>query len=147
MTNFFVLDTILITFAIFLIFINLFFKITAAPFHLWAPSVYGGAPLATLTFLSIFSKLTLFFLIIRLIFNTFDTLFINWQNLFLLVSLLSICSAILGAFGENSFKRFFIYSSTGHVGFMLLGISLLNITGLIATIDYLLLYVISSLII
>ena len=133
--------------SIFFILINLFFKLTAAPFHFWAPSVYGGAPLATLTFLSIFSKLTIIFVIIWLFFSILIPLTINLQSLFFFIAFLSIIFSILGAFSEKSFKRFYIYSSTGHVGFMLLGLGVLNFEGIRATIDYLIIYIISSFII
>jgi NADH:ubiquinone oxidoreductase subunit 2 (subunit N) len=56
-------------------------------------------------------------------------------------------SSILGAFTEKIFKRFFVYSSMGHVGFMLIGISVLNVEGLKSTFDYLVIYIISSFII
>jgi len=55
--------------------------------------------------------------------------------------------SILGAFSEKVFKRFFVYSSTGHVGFLLIGIAVLNLNGLKGTIDYLLIYIVSSFII
>jgi len=133
--------------SLFFILLNLFFKLTAAPFHFWAPSVYGGAPLATLTFLSIFSKLTIIFILIWLFFNIFLPLTVNLQLIFFFIAFLSIIFSILGAFSEKSFKRFYIYSSTGHVGFMLLGFAVLNFEGIRATVDYLILYIISSLII
>lgn len=126
------------------ILMNLCFKLTAAPFHVWAPSVYGGSPLATLTFLSIFSKLTIIFFTIWLFLNTFDSLKDVWQPVLLIISFLSIICSILGAFSEKIFKRFFVYSSVGHVGFMLIGIFVLNIDGIKATVDYLILYILSS---
>ena len=126
---------------------NLCFKLTAAPFGTWAPSVYGGSPLAVLTFLSIFSKLTVMFLTIWLFLNVFDVLQMFWQSLFLMISFLSIFQSILGAFSEKIFKRFFVYSSMGHVGFMLIGIGVFNFEGLKGSIDYLIIYILSSFII
>lgn len=126
------------------ILVNLCFKLTAAPFHVWAPSVYGGSPLATLTFLSIFSKLTIIFFTIWLFLNTLDSLKNIWQPVILIISFLSVICSILGAFSEKIFKRFFVYSSIGHVGFMLIGIAVLNLDGIKGTIDYLILYIISS---
>lgn len=126
------------------ILVNLCFKLTAAPFHVWAPSVYGGSPLATLTFLSIFSKLTIIFFTMWLFLNTLDSLKNIWQPVILIISFLSVICSILGAFSEKIFKRFFVYSSIGHVGFMLIGIAVLNLDGIKGTIDYLILYIISS---
>jgi len=133
--------------ALFFIIINISFKLTAAPFHFWAPSIYGGSPLPTLTFLSIFSKTIFIFFSIWLFINIFDSLSNIWQFLLIIIAFLSIFVSILGAFSEKIFKRFFVYSSTGHVGFMLLGIIVLNINGLKGTIDYLILYILSSFIV
>ena len=129
------------------ILINLSFKITAAPFHFWAPSVYGGSPLPTITFLSVFSKLTIIFLFANLFLTVFDNLKFIWQPILFFLGVLSIIISILGAFSEKLFKRFFVYSSIGHVGFMVLGIAVLNYDGIQGTIDYLILYIISSFIV
>ena len=129
--------------AIILIFANLLFKLTAAPLQMWAPSVYGGAPLASTTFLSIFSKLTIVFFSVYL-YTTIFYLFSDIANIILIsCGLLSIMCGIMGAFSEKLIKRFFVYSSMGHVGFMLLGIGVAG-TGLKATINYLLVYVFSA---
>lgn len=133
--------------AIIFILANLSFKLTAAPFHFWAPSVYGGSPLVTLTFLSIFSKTIFIFFSIWLFVNIFDSLANIWQILILIIAFLSIFISIIGAFSEKVFKRFFVYSSTGHVGFMLLGLVSLNTNGLKGTVDYVILYILSSFIV
>lgn len=129
--------------AISLIFTNLLFKLTAAPLHSWAPSIYGGAPLATTTYLSIFSKLTIIFFSIFL----YNKLFYDFKfmiNILLVgCGLLSIIIGIFGAFSETLIKRFFVYSSMGHVGFMLLGMSSGEIS-MNSTINYLLIYIFSA---
>jgi NADH:ubiquinone oxidoreductase subunit 2 (subunit N) len=146
--NFYYFNTSLIIYlSLTFIIINLAFKLTAAPFHFWAPSVYGGSPLPTITFLSIFSKLTICFLMSWLLWNTFYNFKDIWQIVLFCLAIFSILFSILGAFTEKIFKRFFIYSSTGHVGFMLIGMSVLDINGLTSTFDYLILYIISSFII
>lgn len=60
---------------------------------------------------------------------------------------MSIFISIIGAFSEKIFKRFFVYSSTGHVGFMLLGLVSLSSSGLKGTVDYVILYILSSFIV
>lgn len=146
--EFYYKDSFLIIFlSIIFILINLCFKLTAAPFHFWAPTIYGGSPLATVTFLSIFSKLTIIFFTIWLFLNIFDSLYFIWQPLFFFISVLSIICSIFGAFSEKVFKRFFVYSSMGHVGFMLSGIAILSIEGAKSSIDYLVVYILSSFII
>jgi len=63
---------------------------------------------------------------------------------FIFCGILSIAIGMLGAFNEKNIKRFFVYSSRGHVGFRLIGISLLNLESAFATFSYLWVYIISS---
>jgi len=126
------------------ILINLCFKITAAPFHFWAPSIYGNSPLPTIAFLSVFSKLTIIFFFFYLFTTVFENLIFIWQPILFFLGVLSVIISILGASSEKIFKRFFVYSSIGHVGFMVLGLSTGNLNGILAGVDYLILYIISS---
>ena len=123
---------------------NFLFKLTAAPFHVWAPSVYGKAPIVSVAFLSIYSKVRIFFLLFKLR-NSFLHVF-SFILLFrlLFVGVLSIAVGRVGAFSEKTIKRFFVYSSRGHVGFMLVGLSLNTIDGYVATFHYLAVYVLTS---
>ena len=126
------------------LFFNFFFKLTAAPFHIWAPSVYGKGPIASVAFLSIYSKTRIFFLMYKfrnMFLHAFS--FITLSTL-MVVGLLSIITGILGAFSEKTIKRFFVYSSMGHVGFRLIGFSLGTIEGSIAAFHYLFIYILSS---
>ena len=130
--------------ALCLIFFNFLFKVTSAPFHVWAPSIYGKAPIASVTFLSIFSKVIIFFLMFKIlsIFSFGYSLVLTPFLLF--CGVLSVIFGMIGAFTEKVIKRFFVYSSMSHVGFMLVGLSLLNLEGAVATFHYLPVYVISS---
>lgn len=126
------------------IFFNLLFKMTAAPFHFWAPSVYGKAPIASVTFLSIYSKVRVFFLIYRLI-----TGFLHFSSslmlfVFLISGLLSLLLGRIGAFTEKRIKRFFIFSSRGHVGFRLAGFAVCTYEGFVAVFHYIPVYRLSS---
>ncbi len=141
-----------LTSALLLIFFNFFFKITAAPFHFWAPSVYGKAPIAAITFLSIFSKAMIFFAIAKFLLTFLiayipdeESLGEKWlQSLLIFVSILTVLFGMLGAFSEKGIKRFFVYSSMGHVGFILIGLALSTGEGLSSTFHYLPLYIITS---
>lgn len=130
--------------AIFLIFFNFLFKITAAPFHFWAPSIYGKAPVASVTFLSIFSKAMIFFAIAKFLISIFHAYSFVFLPFLIFISVLSVLFGMIGAFAEKGIKRFFVYSSMGHVGFMLLGLSLSTREGLSATFHYLPVYIITS---
>ena len=126
------------------LFFNFFFKITAAPFHVWAPSVYGKAPIASVTFLSIYSKLLIFFIRFKLrssFRHVFATITITT---FLFVGVFSIFVGIVGAFAEKQIKSFFVYSSMGHVGFRLIGFGLNSLEGASATFSYLVVYILTS---
>lgn len=133
----------IINIALFLIIFYLLFKLTAAPFHIWAPSIYEGAPLPIAMFLSIFSKITMIFLLIKLLIFYFYFLYAEWSYLLLLSGILSIVVGIYGAISETRIKRFFVYSSMGHVGFMLLGIAEGSLHGISATMLYLIIYTIT----
>lgn len=130
--------------ALFFLFFNFFFKITAAPFHVWAPSVYGKAPIASVTFLSIYSKLLIFFIIFKLR-NSFLHAFSSITTVrFLFVGIFSIFVGRVGAFSEKLIKSFFVYSSRGHVGFRLIGVGLNTLEGASATFTYLVIYILTS---
>jgi ubiquinol-cytochrome c reductase cytochrome b subunit len=130
--------------ALLLLFSNLLFKLTAAPFHFWAPSVYGKAPIATVTFLSIFSKAMILFALFKLLFTVFYTFKGIIMPFLIFVSVLSVLLGMIGAFSEKIIKRFFVYSSMGHVGFMLISLSLSSYEGIAASFHYLPVYIITS---
>ena len=133
----------IINVSLFLILFYILFKLTAAPFHVWAPAIYEGAPLPIAMFLSIFSKITMVFLLIKLVIFYFYFLYAEWSYLLIISGILSIIVGIYGAISETRIKRFFIYSSMGHVGFMLLGIAEGGIHGIAATFLYLIIYTIT----
>ena len=130
--------------ALLLLLFNFLFKLTAAPFHFWAPSVYGKAPIATITFLTIFSKAMIFFALFKLLFTVFYSYKLVTVPFLLFTGVLSVLFGMIGAFSEKVIKRFFIYSSMGHVGFMLVGLSLSSFEGISATFHYLPVYIITS---
>lgn len=123
---------------------NLLFKLTAAPFHFWAPSVYGNAPLASVTFVSILSKVFVLALVAKLFWTFFHSLQLVLVPLLFLVAILSAFAGTLGAIIEQRTKRFYVYSSMGHVGFMLAGVSFLYLSGLSAQFHYLAIYILTS---
>ena len=134
---------LIINVSIFLIIFYILFKLTAAPFHMWAPSIYEGAPLPITIFLSIFSKITMIFLLIKLLIFYFYFIYSEWSTLLIMSGIGSIIVGIYGAISETRIKRFFVYSSMGHVGFMLLGIAEGSIHGVSATFLYLIIYTIT----
>lgn len=106
--------------------------------------MYGKAPIASVTFLSIYSKLLIFFIIFKLR-NSFLHVFSSITTMiFFFVGVLSIFVGRVGAFSEKVIKSFFVYSSRGHVGFMLIGLGLNTLEGASATFNYLIVYILTS---
>ena len=123
---------------------NLFFKLTAAPFQFWAPSVYGNAPLASVTFVSILSKVFVLAIRVKLLWTFFHAIRLVVVPLLLIVAVLSVFAGTLGALIEQNTKRFYVYSSRGHVGFILAGVSFLYLSGIGAQFHYLAIYILTS---
>lgn len=136
-TNFILISTFLMLF-------NLLFKLTAAPFNFWAPSVYGKAPIAAVTYLSIFTKLVAVAMTIKFCFAYWAVLKLYVGPFLIVCGILSILFGMVGAFVEKAIKRFYVYSSMGHVGFMLVSLGLFSMPGFVATLHYLALYILSS---
>nr|WDA66136.1 NADH dehydrogenase subunit 2 [Phymatolithon calcareum] len=130
-----------------LIFITsaLFFKISAAPFHMWSPDVYEGAPTSITAFFSIFPKLVVLTLLIRIFFYCFYDFFSIWKSIFLFSSFLSLLFGSFGAFAQKKWKRFLAYSSISHIGFILIGFVSGELSGIISILLYLFIYVITTL--
>jgi NADH-quinone oxidoreductase subunit N len=123
-----------------------FFKIAAAPLHMWSPDVYEGAPVSSTIFFAVIPKIAMFSVFLRL----FQTIFSNFQEVFLLILIFfSLVSVIVGSFvalKQKKIKRLLAYSSISHVGYMLLAFSANSIEGTQALFFYLIIYMITSLI-
>jgi NADH-quinone oxidoreductase subunit N len=130
--------------AFFLILIGLLFKLAAAPFHIWSPDVYEGAPLNSTIFFAIVPKisiLVLFFRIYSLIANNSDI----W-SIAILIS--SIASVIVGSFvtlKQRRLKKLFAYSGINHVGYLLLGVSMFTLESVSSVFFYMFAYMITGL--
>jgi NADH-quinone oxidoreductase subunit N len=99
------------------------FKISAVPFHMWTPDVYEGAPTPVTAFFAAAPKVAAMALLIRVVTVSFGSITHDWQQI---IIFLSIASMVLGAFagiGQQNLKRLMAYSSIGHVGFALVGLS------------------------
>jgi len=130
--------------ALLILFFNFFFKITVAPFHVWAPTVYGKAPTASVAFLSIYSKRLIFFIRYKLRHGFLHVFSPILLVLFITLGLFSIFVGRVGAFSKKEIKGFFVYSSIGHVGFILIGLGLNTIEGSSAMMSYLAIYILTS---
>ena len=124
--------------------VGFLFKLTAAPFHMWAPDVYEGSPTNITAFFSITPKIALFAIVLRLFLYSFYDLIFPWQKIIILCSLASMCVGALAALSQYKIKRLLAYSSIGHVGYLLIGLCCATIEGTEALFIYLIIYVIMT---
>lgn len=149
-SNFTFLSYFIVSILLILVFliINFGFKVTAAPFHIWAPTIYNEGTLSSVIFLSIFTKLALFLFAINLFDVYLGFLRETWIYIFLILGLLSIIVGSFSAVNERFIKKFFVYSSMVDVGFLFLAFSFFpNLQAYGYIFLYLFVYNLSSLII
>jgi NADH-quinone oxidoreductase subunit N len=99
------------------------FKISAVPFHMWTPDVYDGAPTPVTAFFATAPKIAAMALLVRVVTVSFGSIGHDWQQIVIFLSIASMVLAAFAAIGQNSLKRLLAYSSIGHVGFALVGLS------------------------
>lgn len=127
-----------------LIIVGFCFKISAVPFHMWAPDVYEGAPTPVTAFFATAPKLAALALFTRVLLSPFDALILEWQQVVVLVSALSMVAGALAAIRQTNIKRLLAYSSISHAGFMLMGVAAGSSQGTQALLIYAALYIFMS---
>ncbi|MFP6730952.1 MAG: NADH-quinone oxidoreductase subunit NuoN [Alphaproteobacteria bacterium] len=123
---------------------GLAFKVSAAPFHMWTPDVYEGAPSPVTAFFSVAPKIAAMALLLRVMMQPFGGLADQWLQIIVFIS---IASMVLGAFAalpQNNIKRLLAYSSIGHVGYALLGLAAGSVSGIRGILLYLAIYLAMS---
>jgi NADH-quinone oxidoreductase subunit N len=128
---------------VFLLF-GLLFKIAAVPFHVWAPDVYEGSPTSVATFFAVVPKMVLLTVLLRVLLVPFYDLLDVWSFVIILSSLLSMVFSSIVALYQKRLKRFLAYSSIGHVGYLLIGVSCVSLEGIQAVFFYIIIYSIMS---
>ena len=126
------------------ILIGMLFKLSAAPFHLWTPDVYEGAPTCVTAFFAIVPKIAVLGVVVRLFAYVFYGLLLPWQEVLILCSILSMIVGTLGALWQTKIKRLLAYSGIGHIGYILIGISSGSVEGIYATFFYVIIYMIMT---
>lgn len=128
----------LVLIAAVLILAALLFKISAVPFHLWAPDVYQSAPTPVVAFLSVVPKLAGIALFIKIVlaFNLFGQAAIDWRMVIAAFSITSIVVGNLSALAQTNPKRMLAYSSIAQAGFLMAGVATLDLAGIRATLLY-----------
>ena len=124
------------------IIVGFLFKLTAFPFHMWAPDVYEGAPTPVTAFFSIAPKVSVLAIFVRLFLEGFYDFFLSWQKILIFSSIGSMILGALAAMSQNKIKRLLAYSSIGHVGYMLVGLCCGTVEGIQALLIYLVIYLV-----
>ena len=150
-TNFFIIrdsltqDSYGLTFGIVFILVGLAFKISAVPFHMWAPDVYEGSPTSITTFFAILPKIAALTVFIRFLYVPFLNLIEQWQIIIIFLSIASMLFGAIAAIGQKKLKRLIAYSSIGHMGYALAGLATGTNAGIQSSISYITIYLFMNL--
>ena len=138
-------DNLPLVFALVFVVTALAFKIGVAPFHMWVPDVYHGAPTCTTIYLGTLPKIAAFAMLIRLLVGALDSLLPVWQDMLIIIALLSIVVGNVVAIAQTNLKRMLAYSTIAHMGYMLLGLLSGTAEGYSASLFYVLVYAVTGL--
>ena len=134
-----------LTFGIVFILVGLAFKISAVPFHMWAPDVYQGSPTSVTIFFAILPKIAALTVFIRFLYVPFLDLIDQWQMIMIFLSIASMLFGAVAAIGQKNLKRLIAYSSIGHMGYALAGLSVGTNQGIQSSVIYLSIYLFMNL--
>ncbi len=134
-----------LTFGIVFILVGLAFKISAVPFHMWAPDVYEGSPTSVTLFFAVAPKIAALTVIIRFLYVPFVNVIDQWQLIIVFLSLASMIFGAVAAIGQKNLKRLIAYSSIGHMGYALAGLCVGTNQGIQSSILYISIYLVMNL--
>ena len=134
-----------LTFGIVFILVGLAFKISAVPFHMWAPDVYQGSPTPVTLFFAILPKVAALTVLIKILYVPFLNLIEQWQMIVIFLSIASMIFGAVAAIGQKNLKRLIAYSSISHMGYTIAGLSTGTNEGIQSSIIYISIYVVMNL--
>jgi len=120
---------------------GLAFKISAAPFHMWTPDVYEGAPTPVTAFFATAPKVAAMALVARLTWDAFGTIPGDWSQVLAAFAVISMFLGAVAAIGQRDIKRLMAYSSIAHMGYALVGLAAGTAEGVQAMLVYMAIYV------
>ncbi|NDW44705.1 NADH-quinone oxidoreductase subunit NuoN [Ruegeria sp. PrR005] len=120
---------------------GLAFKVSAVPFHMWTPDVYEGSPTPITAFFATAPKVAAMGLFARLMFDAFGNAVSDWQQVLVVLSVLSMFLGAVAAIGQRNIKRLMAFSSIAHMGYALIGLAAGTQAGVQAMLIYLAIYV------
>jgi NADH-quinone oxidoreductase subunit N len=135
----------MLTFGIVFILVGLAFKISAVPFHMWAPDVYEGSPTSVTLFFTMVPKIAALTVFIRFLYVPFLNLIDQWQMILIFLSIASMLFGAIAAIGQTNLKRLIAYSSIGHIGYALAGLASGTNDGIQSSIIYITIYILMNL--
>jgi len=124
---------------------GLAFKLGVAPFHMWIPDVYQGAPTAVTLFIGTASKVAALGFVLRILAQGLQPLSPDWQSMLVIMAVLSMAVGNIAAIAQTNFKRMLAYSTIAHMGFLLLGLLAADINGYTSAMFYTISYVLMGL--
>ena len=133
-------NNLVLVFGLVFLVVGLSFKLGAVPFHMWLPDIYQGAP----TSIGSAPKLAAFALVMRVLVDGLGNLQGDWQQMLIILSVLSMALGNLVAIAQSNIKRMLAYSTISHVGFLLLGILAGTPEGYSAAMFYAIVYVLMA---
>ena len=133
------------TFGIVFILVGLAFKISAVPFHMWAPDVYQGSPTSVTLFFAILPKIAALSVFIKFLYTPFANMNDQWQTIIVFISIASMIFGAVAAIGQKNLKRLVAYSSISHMGYALAGLATVSNQGIQSSITYISIYLVMNL--
>lgn len=121
------------------------FKISAAPFHMWTPDVYEGAPTPVTTFFATSAKVAAMAMLLRVVYVALPGVVDQWRQIVGFLAIASMAIGSIAAIGQTNIKRLMAYSSIGHMGFALVGVAAGTAAGMQGVMIYMAIYVLMTL--
>jgi len=137
-------STIGIIFAMVFILVGLAFKVSAVPFHMWTPDVYEGSPTSVTSFFSVVPKVAGIVIFIRFMYLPFQEILDQWRYILVFISIASMILGAVAAIGQNNIKRLIAYSSIGHIGYAIAGMTPGTENGFKSTLIYISIYAVMN---
>jgi len=122
---------------------GLAFKISAAPFHMWTPDVYEGSPTPVTGFFAAAPKFAAMALIARLVIGPFGDIITQWQQVIIVLAVLSMFVGAIGALAQTNIKRLMAYSSIANMGYALVPLAAGTMAGVKGMLIFMSIYVIT----
>ncbi|MEM7539991.1 MAG: NADH-quinone oxidoreductase subunit NuoN [Pseudomonadota bacterium] len=136
--------TLLLVFGLAFMLTGIAFKLGVAPFHMWVPDVYQGASTPVTLFISSAPKLAAFALAMRVLTEGLSGLVVDWQQMLMILAVLSMAIGNIVAIAQTNIKRMLAYSTVAHMGFLLLGLIAANALGYAGAMFYAIVYSLTS---